>query len=66
MSRLQRLKQRAGRGEIGVTKLSTGWFVATGKGQGACSGPHTRREAIQEAARWAFPRKAVNLVVTLG
>ncbi|MGF6281840.1 hypothetical protein ABH908_000127 [Pseudomonas frederiksbergensis] len=64
MSRLQRLKQRAARGQVGVCKLSDGWFVGTGRGGwGDCSGPHSRREAIQIAARWAMPAK--KLVVTI-
>jgi CubicO group peptidase (beta-lactamase class C family) len=66
MSRLQTLKQRAHRGEVGVSRLRDGWWVGTGRGQGNCSGPHSRREAIQIAARWAMPAKEVVVVITMG
>lgn len=65
MSRLQQLKQRAARNQVGICKLSDGWFVGTGRGGwGDHSGPHSRREAIQIAARWALPSRPV--VITAG
>ncbi len=66
MNRLQRLKQRAARGQIGVCKLKEGWFVGTGRGGwGDCSGPHSKREAIRPAARWAMPAKKQVITITL-
>lgn len=64
MGRLQVLKQRAARGEVGVCKLSDGWYVATGRGFGAHAGPYSRRKAIQTAARWALPVKDVEIKIT--
>lgn len=65
MNRLRVLKQRANRGEVGVCKLSDGWFVATGRSAlGDCTGPHTRREAILLASRWALPDKADMFSIT--
>ncbi|MBX8556952.1 hypothetical protein K5D56_26315 [Pseudomonas cichorii] len=67
MNRLKTLKQRASRGQVGVCKLSDGWFVATGRGGwGDCSGPHSRREAIQLAARWALPSKKAVFSIIVG
>lgn len=58
MNRLRILKQRANRGGVGICKLADGWFVGTGRGSwGDCSGPHTRREALHVASRWAMPEK---------
>lgn len=66
MNRLQRLKQRAARGQVGVCKLKEGWFVGTGRGGwGDYSGPHSKREAIQLAARWAMPTKKLVISITL-
>jgi hypothetical protein len=65
MSRLQRLKQRAARGQVGVCRLHDGWFVGTGRGGwGDHSGPHSKREAIQIAARWAMPAKKLIVTIT--
>ncbi|MDF9778980.1 hypothetical protein [Pseudomonas baetica] len=65
MSRLQRLKQRAARGQVGVCRLQEGWFVGTGRGGwGDYSGPHSRREAIHIAARWALPAKSIDVTIT--
>lgn len=67
MSRLGVLKQRAARGQVGVCRLNEGWFVGTGRGNwGGCSGPHSRREAIQIAARWALPTKNIEVTITTG
>lgn len=67
MIRLGTLKQRADRGQVGVCKLSDGWFVGTGRGsRGDCSGPHSRREAIQLAASWSLPSKKVVVTIAAG
>lgn len=67
MNRLNTLKQRAARVQVGVCKLSDGWFLGTGSGGwGDCSGPHSRREAIQLAARWALPSKEPVVTITVG
>lgn len=65
MNRQRILKQRAARGQVGVCRLKEGWFVGTGRGGwGGCSGPHSRGEAIQIAARWGLPSKKVVIHVT--
>ncbi len=57
MTRLRILKQRAARGQCGITRLHNGWYVGTGRGGGDCYGPLTKREAIFMASRWALPKK---------
>ncbi|MNC05518.1 hypothetical protein D3C81_1787070 [compost metagenome] len=64
MNRLRVLKQRAARGLCGVCKLSDGYWIGDGRGQGTCSGPFVSyREAIQAAAQWAMPYKRVSLYI---
>jgi hypothetical protein len=66
MNRQRILRQRAGRGETGFCKLSDGWYVGTGRNGGACSGPHSKREAVQLAARWAMPIPKLVITITSG
>lgn len=79
MNRLRVLKQRAGKGLIGVVRLDTqhtvinsvgthkindsGWYVCTGKNGGWHDGPFSKREAIQMAARWALPQKKLKMYI---
>lgn len=64
MSRLQVLKQRAARGEVGIAKLHDGWYVCTGRNGGWHDGPFTKRNAIFKASRWGMPHKKIEIQVT--
>lgn len=64
MNRLRVLKQRAARGKAGVCRNPDGWYAAHGRGWGDCCGPLSRRQAIQLAARWGMPTRAVKIVIT--
>lgn len=64
MNRVRVLKQRAARGKAGICRNPDGWYAAHGRGWGDCYGPLSRREAIQLAARWGMPSRAVKIVVT--
>lgn len=68
MNRLRILKKRIARSKlnVGISKLSDGWYVGWGTNfnNSDCSGPHTRREAINVAARIAMPRKPMKVVIS--
>lgn len=53
MNRIRVLKKRANRGGCGVVRLDNQWYVVFGIG--FVDGPFSRREAIQQAARFALP-----------
>lgn len=66
MSRKRILLQRAARGGAGICKLQDGWYVGTGLNSGACSGPHSKREAVLQAARWGMPVRKLVITITSG
>lgn len=58
MNRIRVLKKRANRGGCGVVRLDDQWYVVSGSGArwvGYLDGPFSRREAIQQAARFVLP-----------
>lgn len=58
MNRLRLLKQRIrNAGDVGVLKMNEGFVVATGRFGGDCTGPMSKRAAIQMGARWAMPSR---------
>lgn len=68
MNRIRVLKKRANRGGCGGVRLYDQWYVVSGSGAlwvGYLDGPFSRREAIQQAARFALPRSN-KLQVTIG
>lgn len=58
MNRLRVLKGRANRAGCSITKIDNKWFVVSNSGcrwVGYLEGPFPKREAIQQAARFALP-----------
>ncbi|MDO8415917.1 MAG: hypothetical protein Q7S87_06855 [Agitococcus sp.] len=67
MNRLRILKQRIRRGnDVGISKLSDGYAVCTGRFGGDCVMRLTKRAAIQMAARWAMPHRPQVVIITQG